>query len=149
MDRRTTGTFKTQIRDKLEMYLSHPACDLEGELIDIHEVEEIEKLFESKFGENIGIYATCKLNPKLVERLNVTNAFAQCRDRGIISKSEYYFVKDKLTRVPKVWKKYGIPMLSVTFHYNRIMNAATEAMIPILYPRQWAIVEESKELVRA
>ena len=147
MDRRTTGTFKTQIRDKLEMYLSHPACDLDGELIDIHEVEEVEKLFESKFGENIGQYSTCKINPKFIERLNVTNAFAQCRG-VVISESEYYFVKDKLTRVPKVWKKYGIPMLSVDSEYNRIMNAATEAMIPILYPRQWAIVEESKEAVR-
>ena len=142
MDRRTGSIYKGIIWGLLEMYLSKPACDIDGELLDLHETDD-----EKSFCNNKG-YSTCKINPKFIERLNVTNAFAQCRG-VVISESEYYFVKDKLTRVPKVWKKYGIPMLSVDSEYNRIMNAATEAMIPILYPRQWAIVEESKELVKA
>ena len=144
MDKRAENIYKGIIWGLLEMYLSNPVCDLDGSILEIHAGGRKEEYFVSYSGRgdsDPGIYGTCKLNPKFVERLNVTNAFAQCRDRGIISKSEYQFIKDKLTDVP-VWRKYRIPMLAVDVEYNRIMHLATEAMVPILYPRQWAITKE-------
>lgn len=151
MERRTVGIFKGIIWRELESYLSHPACDLDGNLLYLHAGRRIGEDFTSYSGRDDGEpgkYSTCKLNPKLIKRLNVTNAFAQCRDKGIISESEYSFVKDFLTRKPNLRKKYRINMYTLEHHYVRILRIATEAMIPILYPRQWAIVEESKEAVR-
>jgi hypothetical protein len=115
---------KGRIWGQLEMYLQNPGCDLYGEVLDIHEHND-----ERSFVSGGGGAGSCTLNPALVERLEVTNAFSRCRDEGVINKKQYYFIKDFNRR----------PRRSVELEYNALMHVVTGEMVKILHPERVGI----------
>lgn len=121
----TLKVLKGRVWGLTEEYLSNPACDLDGNLIDLHAIQND---VESNF-VNAGGYGTCRLNPTFVERLNITNAFAQTRDRGVITPSDYHFVHRFLSK----------PTRQDTYRYNQVMHRACAAMVPIVFPKQYAL----------
>ena len=110
---------KGRLWGQLEFYLQHPGCDLNGDVIDIHEQND-----ERDFCYSGSKTGTCALNPKLIERLEITNAFSRCRDEGVIDHKQYHFIKDFNRR----------PRRNLELEYNTLMHVVTGAMVGMLYP---------------
>ena len=110
---------KGRIWGQLEVYLQNPGCDLNKDELDIHPHND-----EKSFIYGGGNSGSCTLNPALVERLEITNAFSRCRDDSIITEAQYHFIKDFNQR-PRRW---------LELEYNTLMHIVTGVMVKRLYP---------------
>lgn len=130
MNSREINILKGRVWELLETYLSSPGCDLEGNQIDLHG-----GINEITYCKSTG---SCKLTPQMVARLTVTNAFAQCWHNHVIAKADYYFVKG--------YCLCDRPKRKDTQRFNGIMNIASLAMCPVVFPQQWALITSSSEV---
>lgn len=106
---------KGQLWNLLETYLQNDSCDDDGYPIELF------------------YPGTSTLTVKATARLDIINAFAQCRDKGIITEDEYKFVKVYNAETNEVCAhKYRIPVPKLHAIYNGIMHRATTAMIDII-----------------
>ena len=110
---------KGRVWGQLETYLQNPGCDLNKDELDIHPHND-----ERSFVYGGGNAGSCTLNPALVERLEITNAFSRCRDDGVITEAQYYFIKDFNLR----------PRRRLELEYNALMHVVTGEMVGMLYP---------------
>ena len=103
---------------QLETYLQHPGCDLYGEILAIHPTND-----EGSFCYSGSKTGSCTLNPKLIERLEITNAFSRCRDSGVINEKDYNLIKS-FNLHPKRHQQ---------LEYNTLMHVVTGEMVRMLY----------------
>ena len=117
---------KGRVWGLLERYLQHPGCDLYGDELDIHPTND-----EGSFIYSGSKTGSCTLNPKLIERLEITNGFSRCRDNGVINEKEYDLIKD-------FNRRYIIgahrPRPASELEYNTLMHVVTGVMVNMLYP---------------
>jgi len=106
----------------LDQYLQHPGQDKDGGSIKIYYKD------------------THVLTREMTNRLNITNALAEVRDKGIISWAEYYYLKffyyDEDDLPAEIVRKYNVPQIKNERMYKAIMGRACEAMIPIIYSKE-------------